>query len=182
MFQIISEIWKKYNFQIIIGICIFLFILFLIFRKKLNQINTNPELTLLNTNNFKFKPTNVIPKKNENRCRQIFEEIFKKPFPNVRPEFLRRLNKNNKFIKLELDGYNPQLKLAWEYNGIQHYKYTPKFHKSQQDFIDQLQRDKEKKELCKINGIILIEIPYTINYDNLEQYIRQQLNNYYFSR
>ena len=54
-------------------------------------------------------------------------------------------------------------KIIIEYNGIQHYKMTNKFHSDLEDFYAQLSRDKELREYCKINSINLIEIPYTIN-------------------
>ncbi len=54
--------------------------------------------------------------KTENKCRIILEDIFDKPFPKNR----KALN-----CRLELDGYCEELKLAFEYNGIQHYKRIP---------------------------------------------------------
>ena len=66
--------------------------------------------------------------KREEQCRLIFQSIFKrKKFPKVRPTFLRNPKTNR---CLELDGYNKKLKLAFEYDGYQHYIYPNKFHKS----------------------------------------------------
>lgn len=50
-----------------------------------------------------------------------------------------------------------------EYNGYQHYKMIPFFHKTDKDFSNQLRRDQNVREYCKDNNIILIEIPYTYN-------------------
>ena len=50
----------------------------------------------------------------EERCRRIFEDILGEKFPNVRPSWL--LNKKTGY-RLELDGYCPKLKLAFEYDG-----------------------------------------------------------------
>lgn len=56
----------------------------------------------------------------------------------------------------ELDVYLPRLKLAFEYQGEQHYvdihTLGSKWH--------QKQRDQDKKEACKKHEITLIEIPY----------------------
>lgn len=59
--------------------------------------------------------------------------------------------------KVELDVYIPQLELAFEYQGMQHYK-TGTFGS---DTLDRQQlRDEAKKALCKSLGITLIDIPY----------------------
>jgi len=110
--------------------------------------------------------------KYEKRCRQIFENIFKTDFPKVRPDFIVN-DKTGK--KLELDGYNEKLKLAFEYQGQQHYNFSPYFHKSEEDFLKQNYRDKLKKEICEQQGITLIEIPFNIEYNDLEDYIRMKL-------
>jgi hypothetical protein len=114
-----------------------------------------------------------IQKKHEHRCREILENIYLQPFPTIRPDFLKfpKTNKN-----LELDMYNDQLKLAVEYDGCHHRKYTKFFHKSFQDFLDQQERDKYKDQRCQELGITLIRIPDTIKYDNLEQYIKTKLS------
>jgi hypothetical protein len=111
--------------------------------------------------------------KYEERCREIMQAIFQRPFVKARPDFLKRGNGRN----LELDGWNKDLKLAFEYQGVQHYKFWPRFHRSMKDFEDQLQRDREKRELCLRAGVRVVEIPYNIKYDKLEQYIREQLRN-----
>lgn len=111
--------------------------------------------------------------KNERRCREIVEKLFGKPFESVRPNFL----KNTETCKnLELDMFNPDLMLAIEYNGEQHYKYPNGFHKTEEEFIQAIRRDKYKKEICETLNIYLLTIPYTINYDDLETYI---INNLY---
>ncbi|MFJ8103913.1 hypothetical protein [Lysinibacillus sp. NPDC096212] len=93
---------------------------------------------------------------NEEKCRFILESIFKVVF-----EKDRKVLGNN----LELDGYNNELKMAFEYNGIQHYRYNNYFHKNREGFHAQIQRDEKKRSLCIEKGIILIEIPYTIESD-----------------
>lgn len=110
--------------------------------------------------------------KTEEKCRKIIEKIYRKPFPSVRPNFLKSpLTRKN----LELDCYNAELKIAIEYNGQQHYTYTPHFHKSKKDFYSQVHRDDWKRKKCQELGIRLIEIPYWIVPDRLEDYIRKEL-------
>ena len=50
-----------------------------------------------------------------------------------------------------------------EYNGIQHYKYLKDtiFHSTYQDFLDQVNRDINVRNYCKLNNYLFIELPYT---------------------
>ena len=101
--------------------------------------------------------------KNEEECRNIMEDHFSVKFTKTKPKWLN---------SLELDGYNDELKIAFEYNGQQHYDYYPNyFHKKNgiKDFISQICRDKLKRYLCEENGVRLISIPYHIQ--NRKQFI-----------
>ena len=96
----------------------------------------------------------------ERYCRAWFESIFSEKFPRKKPKWLI----NSRGNLMELDGYNEKLRLAFEYQGEQHYKEHHFFHKRsslEQRILD----DVLKKELCKRHEIILIEVPYTANKD-----------------
>ncbi len=94
--------------------------------------------------------------KSESMCRDIMEEYMGYKFPK------RRLNCME---YLEFDGYSEEVKLAFEYNGIQHDKYTPYFHKNgERDFEEQCERDLRKISLSKENNIQLITIPPKYSY------------------
>jgi hypothetical protein len=116
-----------------------------------------------------------ILKKHESRCRAILENLFKAPFTSVRPDFLKYpvTGKN-----LELDGYNEELNLAFEYQGVQHRKFCPLFHETYQDFVDQLKRDAFKKKRCEELGINVLYIPDTVPYDDLEEYLKMNLKQF----
>lgn len=79
--------------------------------------------------------------------RIIFEATYGIPFPKTKPEFLR----SKKGGCLELDGYNKDKKIAFEYQGPYHQN------------ADQIERDNEKRELCIKEGVTVIEIPYVVN-------------------
>lgn len=57
--------------------------------------------------------------------------------------------------------YN-NLPIIIEYNGEQHYKNIPFFHKTLDSFEKQIKRDEELRNYCKNNEIKLIEIPYIV--------------------
>jgi hypothetical protein len=111
--------------------------------------------------------------KKEEMCRSIFQKIFNVPFPSVRPSFLKNpaTGKN-----LEIDGYNEQLKLGFEYDGEQHAMYNTYFHSNERDFIYQTKKDQWKTMRCKELGIKLVRIPHTISILDLESYIRKEVS------
>ena len=76
-------------------------------------------------------------------------------------------------IRLELDFYFEKQSIAIEVQGKQHFCFSPGFHKSQSDFIDQLNRDRKKKELCKKNGVCLLEI---CGYDDIDSVMQQVID------
>lgn len=103
--------------------------------------------------------------KNENECRQIIEKLTGNQFIKERPKFLN---------KLEYDGYCDDLKIAFEYNGEQHYEYIPFFHSGKRANLEkQKKHDLLKKELSHNNGVFLIVIPY--HTEDKESFISSQL-------
>lgn len=111
--------------------------------------------------------------KNEERCRAILENIYRKPFKSVRPAWLKNPATGH---NLEIDCYNEELKLGLEYDGIQHSKYTPYFHrKGEKQFIYGVLKDTWKNKRCKERGITLIHVPHYILPENLKSYIVKQL-------
>ncbi len=92
--------------------------------------------------------------KSEMFCRLIVETMFGVKFDNVKPPFLRR-RLGNKCGRMELDIFNVDLGLAFEYQGGQHYRVLW----YNNDLEAQHKRDKLKADLCKQNDITLIPIP-----------------------
>ena len=100
--------------------------------------------------------------KGERTSRYIFEDLLGKEFPPSRPKFLEGLH---------LDGYNKELQLAFEFHGQQHFQVVPKhFHPNgKTDLTSQQLRDQKKRDICKEQGICLIEISYDIDLYNFIQ-------------
>lgn len=79
-------------------------------------------------------------------------------------------------IDFQLNHHN---KVYWiEYNGEQHYKYVEFLHNGDlNNFKLQVDRDEFVREYCRLNSIILIEIPYTINtYSMISEILDKTIN------
>lgn len=105
----------------------------------------------------------------ERICRKIFESIFNERFPKRKPAWLSTPQGN----KMELDGYCNKLGVAFEYQGIQHYKDIPIFHEKR-SFDRQKAYDELKKKKCQENNVILIEIPYSVDYEKMPECILKE--------
>ena len=86
----------------------------------------------------------------ERICRLVFEKVFGKPFPKIRPPWL--LSKASKRC-LELDGYCEEMNIAFEYNGRQHYEDSPIFKTPT--------NDRKKHAMCKKHGVKVFIVPET---------------------
>lgn len=76
--------------------------------------------------------------------------------------------------KAFIDFYLPDYNVFIEYNGIQHYEYTPYFHSGGAiDFEKQQQRDLYIEKYCKEKDIKLIQISYQDNIVDILETWRQ---------
>ena len=90
----------------------------------------------------------------ERICREFFNQLFNCEFKKIYPDWLR--NEDGK--KLELDGYNNEIRIAFEHQGIHHFKidfYT----KTKKKLIKIRRDDKRKVDLCNEHEIDLFIIP-----------------------
>lgn len=120
----------------------------------------------------KQKERKVKQNKYEKLCSKVLQDFYGVEFKSYRPDFLKNPLTGK---PLELDCYNPTVQIAVEYNGIQHYVYPNWAHKSRKEFESQVQRDAYKKEVCDREGVYLITVPYTVDYDLIPDYIRSLL-------
>jgi hypothetical protein len=91
----------------------------------------------------------------ERITRTFFNQLFNGKFEKVRPSWLI----GPKGHLLELDGYDENLKIAFEHHGKHHYEMIDFFHKNSDDFALRLSADQIKREMCRNNDVLLIEIP-----------------------
>ena len=191
----IQNIWENHGFELILGFCVVFILLLALYnffsgkkgtfshdkvtmqnaRRQENQRNGLQGSSLQRSGLQRSSPPQYHsppPKfsKGETECRRVLEQMFQKPFTSQRPDFLRNPVTGGNF-NLELDCFNQELGLAVEYNGIQHYKYIPHFHRNHEHFMNQKYRDDMKRRLCKENRVTLIEVPYTIKIPDIYSFI-----------
>ncbi|WP_404429601.1 hypothetical protein [Sutcliffiella horikoshii] len=103
---------------------------------------------------------------NEQRCRFILETLLATKF----------VKDHSVLDGFELDGYNEELKLAFEYHGKQHYKHVDFFYsRGDMDLNSRRRRDNLKEKLCKELGIELLIIPYTVEPENHVSFVVEEL-------
>lgn len=103
----------------------------------------------------------------ERICNAYFDTIFGVPFLKSKPTWLI----GPKGYKLELDGFNEDLKIAFEHQGLQHYKIT-EFSKTEEKLKEIKRNDRIKKKLCKQNGVKLFIIPQIPTLTKMENLIK----------
>ena len=72
------------------------------------------------------------------------------------------------------DFYIPDFNLIIEYNGEQHYKEYPFFHRKPDSFNGQLMRDFIKKDYAEENGYDFLVIPYW-QYKDIDKILSEKL-------
>lgn len=127
------------------------------------------EASLKNIKNGKWCP--YCKNKNELATREVFERLTGGAFP------LRRgLFEANR--RWQLDGYCPELGVAFEYNGRQHYEYMPVFHRNgEEDLKKQKERDARILEdaLELDQPVYIIVVPYWLSVEDRKTFIWKEL-------
>lgn len=169
MFEFAKNIWNHYRWELFLTVSVITIIVCWFFKKENDYNGISMDTGVLRK---KSPPQTKGVYKNEEKCREIVQSIYNKPFKKIRPDFLKNPKTGR---NLELDMYNDELKIAVEYNGIQHRTYAPYFHKSPNDYLDQVERDKHKAKRCKEIGVTLIVVPDTVRYHEIDEFIRSEL-------
>jgi hypothetical protein len=180
----LKKFWNNYGWHCIAILSILFILIGVIFRSK----ETEDDGEIYKSFILRKYPRSFHPKEQKNlehkkpndpgyvskgeiKCRYILEKLFNKPFYKIRPDFLKNdvTGKN-----IEIDMYNPELKLCLEMNGRQHYEYVPYFHPNKEAFLNQRYRDEMKKTKCRENGLNIIEVPYNVKLEDMEEFIRKK--------
>ena len=184
IFAKLSTLWSNYGFEIVICLCILFILLAALINKIMGTKGTYSPLSISIPRTIKSSHPGVVgsralPKESrgEAECRRVLHQLFQKPFTSQRPDFLRNPVTGGNF-NLELDCYNSDMGLAVEYNGVQHYKYSPYFHRNKDQFMTQKYRDDMKRRICKENNITLIEVPYTVKVEDIKDFIVKACRNH----
>ncbi|CAG8695983.1 31028_t:CDS:2 [Racocetra persica] len=98
--------------------------------------------------------------KRERLCYEIISKYLGAPLKIQKPDFLKTPEYPT---GLQLDILYYYYGFAIEVQGEQHEKYHKFFHRNQEAFKKQLDRDQLKRELCEENWIVLIEVWYYEN-------------------
>lgn len=170
-------LFKHMKWEVALGVLLLFLGLYALYRKLKGYKGTWSESYYYDPKMGGYRPvqdssSGKQESKGERECRRVLASIFHRKFPNKRPDFMKNpLTGRN----LELDCFNEELKIACEYNGIQHYKYLKHFHSSVEDFHRQQRNDQKTRENCIKNGIFLIEVPYTVKVPDIERFIVDKL-------
>ncbi len=108
--------------------------------------------------------------KSEEIARETLQQIFGVKFPKVRPRWLR----NSRGYGMELDGFSEELGIAFEYQGIQHFKDFKLF---STDLPTRIEDDRLKVQLCQERNIRLLVLTYEQEFEDFPRVIREQLDN-----
>lgn len=161
------------------------------FKKELIQ-KLNGEYELLG----EYKGTNTKTLFRHNDCGFIFENtphniLQKTPCPKCKRfnskgeiKIKKFLDNNNIYYEqqkhfkelnqLSFDFYIPNKNVLIEYQGEQHF-HSIKFFGGEAKYLKQIENDSIKREFCKNNNFILLEIEY-FNYNNIEDILNKWLN------
>jgi hypothetical protein len=112
------------------------------------------------------------PNSRENIMRCTLESLLGHPCPKQRPNFLRSPTTNR---CLELDAYCAELRVACEFQGIQHDRYPNPVHTSHAQFLAQVERDRMKAAMCKEHGVCLLLVPHTVSRAGMTSFLKAQL-------
>jgi|APGre2960657423_1045063.scaffolds.fasta_scaffold189434_1 hypothetical protein len=178
MFEKYKQYWNDYGLETLAILSIIIIIVLFIYnwftnkkgtysQKPISKFNLPPKDSFYN-----YRQHTVRDSKLELLTKNHLETIFQKPFFKIRPEFLKNESSGR---NLEIDLFNKDIGLAVEIQGIQHYKFTPRFHLTPHQFSEQQQRDQKKALKCRQYGIKLIEVPYNIKERDLYQFLIQKL-------
>ncbi len=114
--------------------------------------------------------------KSQKICQEIAESVFGKKFETERkfPWFLRELGNPRKvdmYLEFSPSNANRAKGIAIEFNGEQHYRFVEFFHRTRDAFLAYQRGDMDERRLFKEHGIFLLEIPYSVPFKKMYDFI-----------
>ncbi len=109
----------------------------------------------------------------EKLFRIIMEKVFNCSFSSCWPLWM----KSDKMRPLQIDGYNEELKIGFEYEGKQHFKFVPYFHKIIEKFERLQFLDNYKKNVLKSRNIFMLYPTYKLKKENYLSFIHNKVKN-----
>lgn len=106
----------------------------------------------------------------ETYVRSKIEMLTGRHFPCVYPKWLKHKGKS-----LELDGYNAELKLAFETQGPQHTAFRKATDTIKRTFKNRVENDKAKIEICDRLNVGLIIVDYKVPKHIIGSYVRSRI-------
>tara|TARA_B100001113_G_C20739878_1_gene461805 strand:+ start:50 stop:472 length:423 start_codon:yes stop_codon:yes gene_type:complete len=106
------------------------------------------------------------------RARNILKQIFHS-YRILEEVKLPGSTESHRKGVLYLDFYIPQIMMAIEVHGQQHYEYTPFFHKNKADFAIAQSKDDDKIRWCELNKIDVV----VLKYSDTDETWRDQIEN-----
>lgn len=123
-------------------------------------------------NFIKYKPHKKCSKLHL-RARKLLTKEF--PCEIIYEELALPGTKTERQTTLFADFFIPTKYIIIEVQGEQHYKFNNFFYDNKLEFFQAQSRDRNKKEWCQINNILLIELPFNENDQQWLQRIRNRL-------
>lgn len=106
----------------------------------------------------------------EEFVRTTLEQMTNKKFPKTRPNWL----KNDRGNQMEFDGFCKELKVAFEYHGIQHFKLKSHFITEQEVLDQRIKDDKTKEKVAEKYGVKLLVLDYKMKPESFVSNILKQ--------
>ena len=125
---------------------------------------------------FENTPHNILQKTPCPKCKRFNSkgEIKIKKFLDNNNIYYEQQKHFKELNQLSFDFYIPNKNILIEYQGEQHF-HSIKFFGGEAKYLKQIENDSIKREFCKNNNFILLEIEY-FNYNNIEDILNKWLN------
>jgi len=111
--------------------------------------------------------------KRQEYTRFVFQQLTNERFDLRRNLDWLRNDRGNRNC-LELDGYNEELSIAFEYDGGQHEQRVEAW-QDENEFEELQRKDRLKDALCREKGIALIRIGHEVKTDEIEAHVTAEI-------